>query len=420
MAHNITVLNNGLTIVSDRLDYIDSVSINILVKVGSRYEPPELNGISHFLEHMAFKGTATRSAKQIAEEFDAIGGYFNAYTGRENTFYSTRLLSENTETALDILADILQHSVFDPQEIKRELGVILQEIAQTHDTPDDLIFDIFQETIFPDQAIGRSILGTADIISNFTTDSFKKFVQQYYYGNNIIISVAGNIDHQYLVELVERKFSNLATSTTLPLPQAQYSAHTNQCEKELEQVHFVLGLQGTSYHHPMYYQMHLLCSILGGGMSSRLFQEVREKRGLAYSVGSFTNSYLDNGVFSIYAATGENKLGELCDVTINELLKMTKELVTTEELTRAKTQLKSGILISQESASVRSETLAYHYATYGRHIPKEEIIGKIENVTQEDILSVAQHIVNSSEPSCVAMGKLSNMPKYDTIKDKFK
>lgn len=419
MRHKITTLANGLTIVSDTMAEVESVSLNICVKVGSRYEDASICGISHFLEHMAFKGTKRRTAQKIAEEFDAIGGYFNAYTGREHTVYTTKFLKEDLSTAIDILSDILQHSVFSEEELARELDVILQEIAQTNDTPDDIVFDHFQNHAFQNQAIGRSILGTEEIIRGFTPDTLRKYVANFYHANNIIVSAAGNIDHNQLVELIAKYFDSLPANSAISFASAKYDGGWHYQEKDLEQVHLVLGFNGLPFAHPDFYAANMLAIILGGGMSSRLFQEVREKRGLAYSVGAFSSSYSDAGIFGVYAGTAPEDLAEMCEVMQAELRKIFDHNVTTDELTRAKSQLRTSILMGQESTSYRAEELGRNMMIYGRHIAIDEIMAKLNVIDAAYIKRVAVATLDGSKPTVSAIGRLSQMPSYEKISGAF-
>jgi predicted Zn-dependent peptidase len=404
----ITKLNNGLIIATEQMNEIESTSINIIIKVGSRYENVEINGVSHFLEHMAFKGTVRRSAKQIAEEFDAIGGYFNAYTGRESTVYNVKLLTKDLDIGLDILADILQNSLFLEEEMEKELGVIIQEIAQANDTPDDIVFDYFQEAAFPNQAIGRSILGTEEIISSFNKQTLQDYVNKYYRAPNMVISCVGNINHDQIVKTIDRLFSGLKNDYNHQLQTNKYQGSVRLYDKDLEQVQFLLGFGGVSYNNRAdFYTVQLLSSVIGGGMSSRLFQEIREKRGLAYSVGAFNCSYSDCGLFGIYAATSDKQVNELHDVILNEL-DLAKTNITFEELERSKNQLKAGILMSRESSSARAEELARSLAIYGRVIDFNEIIAKVDNVTNTDVMDLLNKITSNCKLTITALGKLKD------------
>ena len=404
---NKSILSNGLTIVTDRMSEIETVSLDIMIKVGSRYESLENNGISHFLEHMAFKGTHRRNAKQIAEEFDAIGGYFNAYTARECTVYNCKMLKGDVNCGLDILADILQNSLFEESEMAKELQVIEQEIAQNNDTPDDLVFDYFQEAAYNNQPIGRSILGTEQSIASLTPKSLKDFIAKYYRAPNMYIAAAGNLEHATIVKQVENLFSGLSSSPTEPCPEAIYNGGTVNVHKDLEQVQFLLGYKGSSYNDSDYYIMQLLTNILGGGMSSRLFQEVREKRGLCYSIGAFNNSFADSGLFAIYAATNLKQTAELLQVVMQEMDKLSNH-IDDDELARARTQLKAGLLMSRESSSYRAADIARNYAFYGRHVTVAELMQKIDNITIADVKKLNQSLLLST-PTLTTLGPVKEL-----------
>ncbi len=408
-------LENGMLIASDVMDSIETVSVSVLVKTGSRYEDEKNNGISHFLEHMAFKGTERRSAKEIAEEFDKIGGHFNAYTSREKTVYYAKVLKNDLETAVDILSDILQNSKFDQVELDRERGVILEEMKMVADTPDEQVFEHFQEIAYPNQPFGRSILGTTDIIKSVTRDDIVNYVNQHYGFNNIIIAGAGNLNHEQFGELIQRKFNNFAANVSTSKDAARYQGGDIRIEKDLEQVQFVLGFDGVGYTDPNYYNQQILSIVAGGGMSSRLFQEVREKRGLCYTISAFGSSYTDCGMFSIYAGTSETTANELIDVTAQELLKLSTD-IHEDELHRAKAQLKASLLMSQESSVARAEKLAGNHSVFGRYVPVKELIEKIEKVDVASVQNFAKKIFSKDmRPTVASMGKISKLYSYDDI-----
>lgn len=408
-------LDNGMLIASDVMDSIETVSVSVLVKTGSRYEDEKNNGISHFLEHMAFKGTEKRSAKEIAEEFDKIGGHFNAYTSREKTVYYAKVLKNDLETAVDILSDILQNSKFDQAELDRERGVILEEMKMVADTPDEQVFEHFQETAYPNQPFGRSILGTTDIIKSVTRDDIVSYVNQHYGFNNIIIAGAGNLKHEQFGELIQSKFNNFASNVSTSKEAAKYQGGDVRIEKDLEQVQFVLGFDGVGYADPNYYNQQILSIVAGGGMSSRLFQEVREKRGLCYTISAFGSSYTDCGMFSIYAGTSDTTANELIDVTAAELLKLTSD-IHEDELHRAKAQLKASLLMSQESSVARAEKLAGNHSVFGRYVPVKELIEKIEKVDVASVQNFAKKIFSKDmRPTVASMGKISKLYTYDDI-----
>lgn len=392
MTHKFESNANGLRVLTDHMTGIETVSISVLIKTGSRYEEEKYNGISHFLEHMAFKGTNTRTARQIAEEFDMIGGKFNAYTSREKTVYHAKVLKEDWQKALDIIADIIQNSTFDQKELDSERNVILQEIAQTNDAPDDIVFDYFQEVAFPKQPIGRSILGKEGFIKSVTRDDFFRYVGERYGYRNTIISAAGSLDHDKFTEHAFSKFNNLSTQSIDVYEPAFYVGGDTRVKRDLEQVHLVIGFSGLSYVHPNYYDIQVLSMVVGGGMSSRLFQEIREKRGLAYHISAFNSSYSDCGIFGVYSATSEDKVNELLDATASELHDMVTS-ISEDEVQRAKAQLKASVLMAKESSMARAEKMASNYAVFGRFVPIYEIISKIDAVSTESLRSVMNKIL---------------------------
>ena len=405
-----TTLENGLRVVSDAMSTVESVSLGMWVGVGTRHESPEINGVSHLLEHMAFKGTKRRSALSIAEEIEAVGGYINAYTTRESTAYYVRVLKEDVALGVDLIADILQNSTMETEELERERAVILQEIHQANDNPDDVIFDNFQETAYPKQAIGRQVLGNADIISSLKRDIVKDYMAQHYNSSTMVLSAAGRVDHNKLVEFARNTLSNLPEGEHAPQDPAIYTGGQCIVKRELEQAHMILGFKGVSYEDPDFHAVAVLSTLLGGGMSSRLFQEIREKRGLAYSIYSFVPSYSDSGLFGIYAGTGEEKTQELIQLIYDEIKKICNE-VDVNELIRARAQIKASILMALESSSSRCEQLARQIMVFGRPVPTEEIVANIEAIDCNAILKTAQRIFSSS-PTIAALGPISKMENF--------
>ena len=300
-------LANGLRVVSDPVDHVETASIGLWVDVGARCESEETNGMSHLLEHMAFKGTERRSARDIAEEIEAVGGHLNAYTSRETTAYYAKVMKEDVPLALDLLADILQHSTFDPEELERERAVVIQEIAQVNDTPDDLVFDRFQETAYPDQPLGRSILGPPERVGSYSRDALAGYMAAQYRAARMVLVGSGRIDHDGLVAAAEEAFTALPEGPTAAPAAAVYGGGDCRIVRDLEQAHLVVGFDGVAYDDDDFYALQVLSTLLGGGMSSRLFQEIRERRGLAYSVFTFSSSYADGGIFGVYAGAGEDR-----------------------------------------------------------------------------------------------------------------
>ena len=397
---------------------IETASIGVWVDVGARYETADVNGVSHLLEHMAFKGTKRRTALAIAEEIEAVGGHVNAYTSREQTAYYAKVMKEDISLAVDILADILQHSTFAEEELAREREVVIQEIAQAHDTPDDVVFDQFQEIMYPDQPLGRTILGPAAQVETYSRDVLANYMDRHYNAQRMVVVGAGRLEHDVLVELAENAFIDLPAAQSTDGLTAKYGGGDKRTTRELEQAHLVLGFDGVAYGDADYYTAQLLSTLLGGGMSSRLFQEIRERRGLAYSVFSFVSSYTDGGVFGVYCGTGPDKLAELTPVIADELHKIC-ETVTSEEVDRARAQLKSGLLMSLESSSSRCERLGRQMLIFNRSIPIEEMVAEIDAITAEDVVRTAVRIIRGSRPSLAALGPVSGLESYDRLAERF-
>ncbi|WP_375330882.1 M16 family metallopeptidase [Candidatus Tisiphia endosymbiont of Oplodontha viridula] len=392
MTFNSSKLKNGLTILTYNMSNVNSVAINVIVNVGSRYEQSSEIGISHFLEHMAFKGTKTRSAKQIAEEFDSIGGHFNAYTSHEQTVYYSKILNENCYKALEILADIIQNSVFSKEEIAKEYQVILQEIAHVQDNPDELIHEKFYSSAYENQALGRSILGTHDSLAKFDREHFSNYVDKHYNAENIYLSVAGNISHEQVVEFAKKLFCSLKNKQNSHFEKVRYTGGHSFITKDLEQTTLVLGFESVPYFNiQQLYHTQVLSLILGSGMSSRLFQQIREKLGLVYSIGSYNNSYYDSGIFGIYASTNHDKLPFLAEQLVNEIKKISTD-IKDSEIDRAKVQLKTSIYIAQEESSYKSEEIGKNFAVFGKYIPTKQTIEYIMNITKQDIINIANKI----------------------------
>lgn len=416
MTTRVTTLPNGLRVATDPLPHVDTVSLGVWVGVGTRHEAPQVNGISHMLEHMAFKGTEKRSARAIAEAIEDVGGHLNAYTTREHTAYYAKILTEDVPLAVDIVSDILQRSVFDEDELKRERAVVLQEIGQAVDTPDDIVFDHFQATAFPDQPLGRPVLGKAEIVEQLSRSDLITYQRSHYGADDMIAVAAGAIDHDRFVAQVEEAFAGLAKTGPNGIDDARYQGGDFHEERDLEQVHLVLGFPGLSFHHPDYYAHTLYAMVLGGGMSSRLFQEVREKRGLVYSIYSFTASYHDGGLLGIYAGTGQEELAKLVPVICDQLTEIAGS-VTAEELNRARAQLRAGTLMARESTSSRAESLAQQMLVHGRPIPVAEILQKLDAVTLDDIKRLAQE-APLAQPTVVSLGPGGTLDPFEAIRSR--
>ena len=409
----VSTLPNGLRIVTDQMDGVETASLGIWVDVGTRDEPAEINGVAHLLEHMAFKGTERRSARAIAEEIETVGGHLNAYTSREHTAYYARILKDDVPLAVDLLSDILQNSVFDADELTRERTVILQEIGQALDTPDDLIFDHFQECAYPAQGLGRPVLGQEEIIRSIPREAIAGYMHEHYGASRMVLSAAGAVDHDMLVELAAARFGGLGDPPAIRPEAAHYVGGDRREEKDLEQVHLVLGFPSVGFDDPDYYAAQLLSTLVGGGMSSRLFQEIREKRGLVYTIYAFGAAYKDGGLFGIYAGTGEDEVEELMPVLCGSLVE-TADTLTEAEIARTRAQLKASLLMGLESSSSRAEHYANHMLIYGRPQASAEIVRQIEAVDQAAVARVARRIF-AGAPTFTALGPIGKVEDFDRI-----
>ena len=415
-AVRVTTLPNGLTIVSEHMPRVETVSIGAYVAAGTRNEEASENGVSHFLEHMAFKGTARRDAAAIAREIEDVGGHLNAYTARENTAYYAKVLKEDLPLATDILGDILTHSAFAPEEVERERGVILQEIGQANDTPDDIVFDHFQATAYPDQPMGRPTLGTDAIIKDMSRDTLTAYMRRHYGAKRMVVAAAGALDHDRLVDLVGQHFADLPDATPPEAAAGSYAGGEFREARDLDQVHIVLGFPGAAVGSPGHYPSMLLATILGGGMSSRLFQEIREKRGLVYAISCFASPFRDSGMLAVYAGTGEEEAKELMPVTLQELRRVQHD-VTEAELNRAKAQLRASVMMSLESPGSRCEQLARQLQVHGRIIPAEETKRKIAAVTLEQVAAAAAFSFRGA-PTLALLGPANNVPGLAEITER--
>jgi predicted Zn-dependent peptidase len=406
-----------MRVVTEHMPGLQSASIGVWVSAGGRHETVQQNGIAHFLEHMAFKGTTTRSALQIAEQIEDVGGYINAYTSRETTAYYVRVLNNDVPLAVDILSDILRNSVFDPREIEVERGVILQEIGQTLDTPDDIIFDWLQETAYPDQSIGRSILGPADNIKRFDRDDLTSFVSAQYQPQRMILAAAGGIDHDALLSLVTQAFQDLSPDVTPQLETiAKFSRGEYRNEKTLEQAHFALAFESPSYKSDDIYTAQVYSITLGGGMSSRLFQEAREKRGLCYSIFAQTGAYVDTGMTTIYAGTAGDQIAGLSRLTIDEFKRAADDM-TQAEVDRARAQMKAGMLMGLESASNRAERLARMVQVWGYVPDLSEAVEKIDAVDLTSVKAYAEQVATTAKMASAIYGPISSAPTLDELEN---
>jgi predicted Zn-dependent peptidase len=403
-----------MVVLTDDMPHLESASLGVWVRAGARSERKAEHGISHLLEHMAFKGTTSRTALQIAEAIEDVGGDLNAATSIEHTGYFARVLKEDVVLAADILSDILQNSQFDEKELEREQQVIVQEIGAARDNPDDHVFDLFQAAAFPEQPIGRTILGTVESVREFKPEVIRKYLNRNYVGDHMVMAAAGNVDHDGLVKVAEQRFAELKANGA-PAPQrAEYKGGEERLVSEHEQAHIVIGFEGRAYNSDGFYAAQVLASILGGGMSSRLFQEVREKRGLCYSVYAFHWAFADSGVFGVAAATGEEEVGALVPVVIDELRRAT-QTITDEEVIRVRNQIRAGLLMSLESPSARAGQLARQQILWGRPIPMAETVERINRITAQRVKDVAEQIFLSGTPTLAGIGPIAALPDLEAV-----
>ncbi|HEV3394947.1 MAG TPA: pitrilysin family protein [Xanthobacteraceae bacterium] len=404
MSVEVSRLPSGLAVVTDAMPHLETASLGVWVGSGSRFEEPDEHGISHLLEHMAFKGTTRRTAREIVETIEAVGGDLNAGTGVEITAYYARVLKADVPLALDVLSDILTDPAFDPEELTREQNVIVQEIGAAEDTPDDIVFDHLQSTAFPDQAVGRSILGTPATVRSLTGRRLRAYLARTYRAPDMVIAAAGAIDHAGVLAEVERRFAKLNGSAAPPPTPARYRGGSRIEPRDLEQVHVAMALEGVPQRDPHLYSLHVFTNVVGGGMSSRLFQEVREVRGLCYAIYAFHSPYADTGLFGLYAGTDQIDAPELMRVVIGEI-ESAAETLNEAEVARAKAQMKAGILIALESSSARAEQLARQLITHGRPIPVEEIVAKVDAVTVESARAAGRALIGRSRPALAVLGR---------------
>lgn len=383
MSTQIARLNNGMRIVTHHMPHVETVSLGVYVAAGARHEAETEHGISHLLEHMAFKGTERRSASSIAEEIEAVGGELNAATSLETTAYYARILKDDVGLALAIVADILRAPRFAEDELEREREVILQEIAATRDSPDELAYEMLQEVAFPAQPVGRPILGTAASVKSFTASDLRDFLGRHYVPNRMVLSVAGNLRHDEIERHAEALFGSMSGGDEGRFEPARYVGGARTSTKVFEQSHFVMGFAGPSYRTADYYTGQVFSGLFGGGMSSRLFQEVREKRGLCYAIYSSMWALADTGMFGIHAATGHETMGELVEVVREQFARAAAERPTDAEMQRAKAQMKAGLLMGLESSGARAEQMARQLLLFGRLIDTPELVDRIDGVTAE-------------------------------------
>ena len=402
-----TTLDNGLRILSESIPYMNSVSIGFFVGTGSRSETLPEQGVSHFIEHLMFKGTEKRSARDIAEEVDDIGGQLNAATDRENTCYYIKVLPEHLGLGLDILSDMLLHSKFAEPDVEKEWQVVLEEISLYEDSPDELIHDLHMNSLWPGHALGRNILGTRDSIGAMSRDMIQDYTRRHYMPDNIVVAAAGNLTHDQLVTQVRRFWDNVRGTAKVSADSTpMFASGRHLQEKEIEQIHICLGTPGVAHDDPRYYASHVLNTILGGGVSSRLFQHIREERGLAYSVCSYPSSFRDTGLFTIYTGVSPENCREVMDVISSIIGDIRSNGVRPEELKRAKEQLKAGLLFSLESSSSRMSRLGRAEISSREYLSPEQLVAKVDAVMLQHLFDLAQPLFRHESTCMTALGPI--------------
>ncbi|CAA2103010.1 putative zinc protease [Methylobacterium bullatum] len=407
-------LSNGITVTTETMPGVATATLGVWVGAGSRHERPDEGGLSHLIEHMAFKGTETRSARRIAEDIENVGGDINAATSAEGTSYTARVLGEDAGVALDVIGDILTRSVFDAGELAREKGVILQEYAAIEDTPDDVVYEAFTAAAFPDQPIGRPIIGTPQTIASFDRNAIEAYLAREYTPDRIVVAAAGAISHEAIVEAAEHHFGGMPATVAPDMVPGTYVGGEKRIQKKLEQANLVLGLPGLSFRDEGYYALHMFAQVLGGGLTSRLWHEVRETRGLAYEIQAFHWSFVDCGLFGIGAGTSGSDLAELVDVTLAATAKAARD-ADSVEVARAKAQVKVALLSALETPGGRIERNARQMLAWGRVIPPQEVIAKIDAVTVDDVRAAGSRLL-SGAPTLAAIGPIKKLPSLEKMK----
>jgi predicted Zn-dependent peptidase len=404
------VLPNGLRILTETMPHVRSVSIGVWLARGSRHEPADHAGIAHFVEHMLFKGTPARSAENIAQTIDSIGGHMDAFTAKEYAGYYLKVLDEHLPLALEVLADIVRHPKFAVEDIEREKKVVLEEIKMVEDTPDDLVHELFSEQFWKDHSLGRPILGVAETVSALDQATLRRYFDGTYHAGNLIVSAAGHVTHEQVRALVEQHFGDLPGAADIAVETApSVVPHVLIRSKELEQSHVCLGAEGYPQAHDERYASYVLNTVLGGSMSSRLFQNVREKRGLAYAVFSGLSAYRDCGAFTVYAGCANEAVTELVDVVVDEIRRIRREPPSDEELRRAKDHLKGSLMLSLESTSSRMSDLAQQEMYFDHHYGLDETLAGVERVTRDDLARVARHLFAEGSLAATVLGKVDGL-----------
>jgi len=403
-----TTLNNGIRVITEVMPHVRSVSVGFWIGTGSRRETAEENGISHFIEHMLFKGTATRSAEDIARSVDSIGGNLDAFTSKELVCYNTKVLDEHLPRSFDVLADLILRPAFRDEDIEKEKGVILEELKMDSDNPDYLVNEIFSSNFWRDNPLGKPILGTRETVKNFTGDMLRSYYRSVYAPENLTITAAGNLQHNRLVELVRQEFDALPRTAPVPVqPAPNTHARVNlRTKKELEQVHLIMGVPSYPVNHEKRFAAYILNTLLGGGMSSRLFQNIRERQGLAYSVYSDLGSYSDTGCLSVYAGTSLEAARNVVNSVLKEFRSLKEDIVPEEELRRAKDHLKGSLMLSLESTSSRMSNLARQEMYFRRFFTMDELVDRIEAVTADEVREISRSLFDSKQIALTVLGNL--------------
>ncbi len=408
---NKDVLDNGLTVLTERMPHVRSVSMGVWVKTGSRSESPELNGVAHFVEHLLFKGTRRRTAEEIAKEVDSIGGHLDAFTGKETACYSAKVLDDHLSLAFDILSDLVLNPRFDPEEMERERSVVLEEIKMEEDTPDDLVCEIFTQNFWRDQPLGRPILGTSRSVNRLDRDGVAGFFQEHYTPDQLVVSAAGHLDHRNILDLAVQHFGHLERRPNgrAPAPAKPCNSISLRTKKELEQAHICLGVPGCALTDRNRFAFYLLSTILGAGMSSRLFQNIREKQGLAYAIYSGLSSFRDTGCLSVYAGTSLENAGKVVSSVVQEFRDLKEHRVKDEELRRAKDHLKGSLLLSLESSSSRMGNLARQELYFGDYTPPQQTILEIDRVSADQVQALAHSVFDTRQVALSVLGNLEGV-----------
>ncbi len=406
-----TTLKNGIRILTEEIPHVHSLSIGLWVDTGSKNESEDVYGISHFIEHMLFKGTNSRNAMQIAQEIEDTGGSINAFTDKENTCFYARTLDKHLDKSIDVLSDIYLNSIFDPEEINKEKQVVIEELKMYDDSPDDLCYDTLIENVWNKHPLGHKIVGTIESITDFSQEKIKSYMKDHYTSDRLVISVAGNIKNSEVIEKLKNKFENLETKKSVENePDMIYNKYISSRYKDIEQLHVCLATKGPVITDDNRYAYAIIDSILGGGMSSRLFQEVREKRGLAYSVGSYELMYRKGGLFGVYAGISPNNFKEMLKCTLHELDRIKEGDINDYDINRAKEHLKGSLLLSMEAVKNRMMRLSRNEIYYNRSISSEEIINSVDSVDYNQLVALAKDIFNKENMSLVAVGPIKEIP----------